>query len=202
MIYCYTMNTKIAVDMDEVLVKFLKPMSVWKGYKLPNKIHYPYVYREIFNIPEEESAKMVRGFYNSDAFKNLKPIPGSQYAMLSMRNTAKKMYIVTGRHDVSRETTENWVHEYFPGIFDDVILTNSYTPNEVSKVDICRSLAIHSIIDDNIDICNDCINNGIKAINFIGDGTEIYPWCWNPEFPETDMLKMQYGWKKWKPYDI
>ena len=193
---------RIAVDLDEVLVPFVRPMAAWHRREMPSARKYKYVYRDMFQVSEEESAKMVRGFYNSDAFKNLKPIPGSQYAMLSMRNTAKKMYIVTGRHDVSRETTENWIHEYFPGIFDDVILTNSYTPMEVKKVDICRSLALDTIIDDSIDICNDCINNGIKAINFIGDGTEIYPWCWSPNFPETDMLKMKYGWKKWKPYDI
>jgi len=53
-------------------------------------------------------------------------------------------------------------------IFDDVILTNSFTPHEVSKVDICRSLALGLIIDDSIE-------TGMDAIHFVGD--EVYPWC-------------------------
>jgi hypothetical protein len=193
---------RIAVDLDEVLVPFVRPMAAWHRREMPSARKYKYVYRDMFQVSEEESQRMVRDFYKTPEFLFLHPILGSQRAMLRMRRGANKMYIVTGRQDAAREQTELWVDRNFPGIFDDVILTNSYTPMEVKKVDICRSLALDTIIDDSIDICNDCINNGIKAINFIGDGTEIYPWCWSPNFPETDMLKMQYGWKKWKPYDI
>jgi hypothetical protein len=98
--------------------------------------------------------------------------------MLAFRRNAKKMYIVTGRQDVVREDTELWIDRFFPGIFDDIILTNSYTPNEVKKVDICRSLNIGLIIDDNKSICDECIESGMIALNFVGVHDEdIYPWC-------------------------
>jgi len=42
-------------------------------------------------------------------------------------------------------------------------------------VDICRSLALDTIIDDNIDICLQCMESGMDAINFVGD--DVYPWC-------------------------
>ena len=36
------MNTKIAIDVDEVLVHFLKPMAKWKGVALPKQPKYNY----------------------------------------------------------------------------------------------------------------------------------------------------------------
>jgi hypothetical protein len=83
------------------------------------------------------------------------------------------MYIVTGRQDTVRDETEAWIQTYFPYVFDDVILTNSYTPHEVKKSDICRALNIGLIIDDNKGICDQCIEAGTNALNFIGD--DIYP---------------------------
>ena len=78
---------------------------------------------------------------------------------------------------MAREETERWIDMYFPHMFDDVILTNSYTPNEIRKADICRALDINLIIDDNKTICDTCIDNGVRALNFIGGDDEIYPWC-------------------------
>lgn len=169
------MLKKIAVDVDEVLVNLLQPMAKWKRHKLPTTKKYNYLYREIFDVSEEESQKILHDFYQSSDFMYLKPIKGSQYAMCKLKHKAKKMYIVTGRQEIVREKTELWINTFFPGIFDDVILTNSFTKDEVKKVHICKSLGINTIIDDNIDICKECINANMDAINFVGD--DIYPWC-------------------------
>ena len=166
---------RIAIDVDEVLVNFLYPMARSRRLGKPNKLKYNYVYREIFDITEEESQEFVKEFYKSQAFSNLKPMSGSQNAMKWLRQRSQKMYVVTGRQDMAREQTETWIETYFPGIFNDVILTNSYTPREVKKVDICRALNLGMIIDDNKAICDECLDNGIRAINFVGE--EVYPWC-------------------------
>ena len=165
---------RIAIDIDEVLVPFLRPMA--KHHKKSiSKTRYSYVYRDIFDITEEESQKMVQEFYKSQAFTQLTPIKGAQRAMYKLRKDADKMYVVTGRQDIVREETEDWIDIFFPNIFDDVILTNSYTPHEVKKADICRALNIGLIIDDNKGICDQCIEAGTDALNFIGE--DIYPWC-------------------------
>ena len=147
---------------------------------------YKYLYREIFNCTEEQSQEILHKFYRSKDFLYLKPIRGSQPAMQNYRRIFDKMYIVTGRQDTVRETTELWIDRYFPGIFDDVILTNSFTENEIKKADICRALNIGLIIDDSLDTCNECIESGMEAINFIGE--EVYPWC------EPNEISMR-GWK-------
>jgi 5'(3')-deoxyribonucleotidase len=169
------MNSKIAIDVDEVLVHLLKPMAKRRGVKLPENKKYNYLYREVFNCTEEESQVILRDFYMSEEFRNLKPIEGSQLAMNNLNMIFDKMYIVTGRQEIVREPTEIWIEHFFPGVFDDVILTNSFTPHEVKKSDICRALNIGLIIDDNKGICDQCIEAGTDALNFVGD--EIYPWC-------------------------
>ena len=167
---------RVTIDVDEVLVNFLQPMAKFH-YKTIRKPKYSYVYRQIFDIDETESQKMVREFYMSKDFMELTPIKKSQLAMYKLRANAKKMYVLTGRQEVVRDDTETWIQHFFPGIFDDVILTNSYTPNEIRKIDICRALNIGLLIDDNKGICDECIEDGVQALNFIGDGEEVYPWC-------------------------
>jgi hypothetical protein len=111
-----------------------------------------------------------------------------------LKERYNKMYVLTGRQDIAREETETWIDTYFPGVFDDVILTNSYTPNEIHKADICRALNIGLIIDDNKSICDKCIENGVRALNFIGDEDNIYPWC------EESDISIQ-GWNEVKTYN-
>ena len=132
---------KIAIDLDEVLVPFLRPLAQYHGRELP-KTKHPYIFREVFDCSEEESQDMIKAFYQSPEFLFLKPIDSAQPAMQNFRRQLDKMYIVTGRQDIAREQTERWVEMYFPDVFDDIILTNSFTPHEVPKVDICRALSI------------------------------------------------------------
>lgn len=179
---------KIAIDIDEVLMPFVKPMAHWRGLKMPApNQRYKYVYKDMFNITEEESAQMVREFYSSNEFTKIKPIRNSQIGMVRLRGKYDKIYAVTGRQEIARERTETWLNYHFEGIFDDLVMTNSYTEFEVPKVDICRSLAIGSIIDDNLQTCNECKAIGMEAYNFMGYET-VYPWC-----EHTDMS--MYGWK-------
>ena len=103
------MNTKLAVDVDEVLVHFLQPMAKWRGVALPTTPKYKYLYRDIFNCTEEQSQEILHKFYRSREFLELKPILGAQPAMQNFRQTFDKMYIVTGRQDVARLKTELWI---------------------------------------------------------------------------------------------
>ncbi len=169
---------RIAIDLDEVLVPFLRPLAKFHGRALPTSERHPYVFREVFDCTQEESARMVLAYYQSPEFLYERPIIGSQRAMHQLRGQFDKMYVLTGRQDAAREQTERWIETHFPDVFDDVILTNSYTKHEVSKVDMCRALSIGCIIDDNGDVCEAAIDAGARARHFIGwiDGV-TYPWC-------------------------
>src|SRR6056300_1991226 len=129
---------RVAIDIDEVLVSFVKPMAKFRGYKMPTTQKYPYVYKDMFNITEPQSRNMVHDFYESEEFAKLKPIPGVCKQMGYLRKHADTMYIVTGRQSYARDQTEKWLEYWFPKTFDDLIMTNSYTDHEIEKHEICR----------------------------------------------------------------
>lgn len=168
---------RIAIDIDEVLMPFVEPMARWKGLKMPRRRGYRYVYRDMFNISEFESQKMVREFYDSQTFKNIEPLEGAVEGVARLRNTATKVYAVTGRQDPVRAETEDWLALHFPGMFNDLVLTNSFTEHEIAKVDVCRALHLDTIIDDNELNCLSCAYGGMKAIHFAGSQGSLYPWC-------------------------
>lgn len=165
---------RIAVDIDEVLVPHLIPLAKYHHRKLPENTKYPYLFREVFHVSEEQSQNMIREFYESREFKELKPIRGSQYALSKLKNN-NTLYAVTGRQECVRETTQIWLNEHFPGVFHDLVLTNSFTSREIPKSAVCLALNLNVIIDDNYQICKDCFANEIDVINFVGD--PVYPWC-------------------------
>jgi hypothetical protein len=167
-------SMRVAIDIDEVLAPFLPTMKKWR----PPQVYVPpkhrYIYRELYNISERESTTMVREFYDSEEFAKMPPIKNAIDAMIELKKN-NKLFIVTGRQELVRNKTEKWVHDNFPGIFSDVIMTNSFTRNEVPKSDVCKMLNIGLIFDDSMDVCRDCMDEKIGAINFIGD--PVYPWC-------------------------
>ena len=166
----------IGVDIDEVLCPFLTPMMKWKGFEpLEGADFVPYVYSQILKISEDESQQMVRDFYETEEFANLNPIMGAKAGVAYLKGRGHRLYAVTGRQSLVRKKTESWLDKHFPYVFEDLVLTNSYTPYEVSKSDICRALNIGLMIDDNLQICMDCESQHIRSVNFIGD--PVYPWC-------------------------
>lgn len=168
---------RVAIDIDEVLVPFVKPMAEWRGYRMPRTYSYPYVYRDMFNITEKQSQRMVQDFYKSPEFANLEPIPRAHETMKKIRKKTQKIYAVTGRQDSARRVTEEWLEKYFPDIFDDLVLTNSYTDIEIPKLSVCHALDLDTIIDDNEHTCRECIMGGMTAIHFGGYDKIMYPWC-------------------------
>ena len=165
---------RIAVDVDEVLCPFVYTMSKWARRKVP-KGKYAYDYAKMFKMERKHTQDMVYLFYQSDEFKKMKPLELSRLYLDNIKKGNKKMYALTGRQRICEHETIKWINNWYPGVFDDVILTDSYTQNEISKADICKSLAITVLVDDNYKTCLDCMDVGVNAINYVGD--PIYPWC-------------------------
>ena len=150
----------------------------------------------MFNITEKQSQKMVQEFYESETFDMLQPIQDSQSVIRLMRPHVDKMYIVTGRQDCVREKTEDWLDFHFPGIFDDVILTNSFTSFELQKYDICHALNLDTIVDDSDMTCGICKHWDMRSIHFAGKNGSPYEWC---EVDDISVLSWMELYKKLPP---
>ena len=189
----YKSMNRIAVDIDEVLCHFVESMARHNNLTLPKKQIYSYVYRDMFKISEKKSSKMVRDFYNSKEFDDLTPIHGSRAIIQMMRPKIDKIYIITGRQDCVRKKTEDWLDKHYPELFDDLLLTNSFTSNEIPKVDLCKALNIDTIIDDSDVQCDMCAERGVKPVHFSGyNGVDMYPWC---DLRETNVLSWDQLYK-------
>ena len=179
---------RIAVDIDETLVHFLPNLAKYHKKKLPSG-KYRYLYRNIFGVKENVSKNMVIEFYNSDEFHSLKPIEGCQDKLKELRKNTSKLYIVTGRQYYVRQRTENWINKHFPDIFDDILITNSFTEHEVSKVDIFKSLNIDTVIDDDSKVCIDSALSGIKPYNYTH--YPEYPWYEKHEYADFSLRRWE-----------
>ena len=73
---------------------FVKPMAKWRNLSMPTKSKYGYIYSNMFKITNDESSKMVREFYNSETFQNIKPFDDSVKAIKMLREEYDKIYIV------------------------------------------------------------------------------------------------------------
>ena len=166
---------RIGVDIDEVLAPFLPTMTRWRSPQRTLPPRYKYLYRDIYDISQKESKKLVQDFYETEEFATMSPIKYSVDAMRELKKGDNKLFIVTGRQEVVRDKTQKWIQENFPGIFEDIIMTNSFTSNEVPKSTLCKFLHIGLMIDDSMDVCQDCLLHRISAANFVGD--PVYPWC-------------------------
>lgn len=165
---------RIAIDIDEVLCPFFHPMAK-RAKRTPPTRNHVYDYSKALGITTTQSKAMVSEFYTSDTFKNLKPIDTSQIYVNLLAKQGFALYAMTGRQSEVREETERWLQCFFPDMFHDLVISNSYTYYEVPKALLCMSLNTPVLVDDNFHTCIECENHGLTPINFVGDPQ--YPWC-------------------------
>lgn len=175
---------RVAIDIDEVLCPFLGTMTKWRYPKFTPPKRHAYHYASLFKISEKEAKKMVDTFYFTRDFAEMKPFPESQVHLKHLKGKGFDLYAVTGRQTLARPGTEDWLNLHYPGVFKDLVLTNSYTDWELPKVEVCKSLALDKIVDDNYAICMECKGRGIHPIHFIGN--PVYPWARMNEHAETE----------------
>ena len=94
---------RVAIDIDEVLVSFVRPMAKFRGYRMPTAQKYPYVYKDMFNITETQSRNMVHDFYESRRSRNLDHYPVHVHKWGIYANTPIK-YISLPVDKVTRAT--------------------------------------------------------------------------------------------------
>lgn len=161
--------------MDEVLFPLLRPMLRHTKIKQPESSKYPYNYSVVMDRPREEAQQVLYDYYDSKEFNHVLPIHGTLNVINRFKKNGYDLYLVTGRQARVRDKTEEWLNYWFPNTFKDIILTDSYTSKEVSKVDVCKNIGAGLIIDDSYETCVRCLDEGVSVINYIG--FPVYPWC-------------------------
>jgi len=107
------------------------------------------------------------GFFNSDHFKNIQPVSGSQEAINEIAKDHDLVIITSRQHDIKNHTID-WIQQHFPETFFGIHFGNHYglSGQKKSKLEMCDMLNIDMLIEDSADYANECANSNRKVLLF------------------------------------
>lgn len=170
----------IAVDIDEVLGKFVLQLCKFHNEKYPaastaggaplTPEHFvSYNFHEVWGGTREEADDKMRGFFESPHFVDGIPTIDGAAQVLRKHSNNFELHVVTSRQHVLQDRTRQWVNEHYRGIFSDRLhFGNHYSSEGVvrSKPQLCKSIGAVAIIDDNTRYATQCAAAGIPAYLF------------------------------------
>ncbi len=180
---------KIGIDVDEVLASLMTRLNSFyneiHGTNFHIEDYHSYNLEDTWGGDNESAVGIVNKFYNSPYFDGIRPLNKSQEVIeqLSRKN---QLMVITSRPDFIKEKTEEWVKKYFPRQFEKIICTGRYVSSfRHVKSDICLAENIGLIIEDSLEICLDCVDNGINAILF------DKPWNRNGSGKDSGVIRVK-----------
>ena len=159
----------IGVDKDDVLVDFNTRLAEYhnthygSNYRIEDLTSY-YLH-ETWQCTQEVALERVVSFYNSVHFDDLEPVPDAKEVLRRLKKKAN-LLVITARPDYTSQVTTRSLEKYYPGLFDGVIFTGTFTGDgpKKTKADVCEELGVDVMIDDHYDNLTGCADRGIKSI--------------------------------------
>ncbi len=172
----------VAVDVDEVLGRFLESLNVYIMEEFPQRTfavndYFVYEFARVWNVSPAESNRIVHEFFETRHFADIAPIPGALESLERMKRSLNvRLNVVTSRQHVIKEPTIDWLEEHYGGVFDDVCFGNHFSMSGASKKksELCREIGAGVLIDDNLTYAIECAEAGIEVLLFDWEGG--YPW--------------------------
>ncbi|HSX35850.1 MAG TPA: hypothetical protein VLH84_02850 [Patescibacteria group bacterium] len=135
-------------------------------------------YWNSYGISDDESIALVHG-YQLAGYPGLAVLPGAQGALQRIARRYR-IVLVTSRGKQYLQSTERWINNNFPAIFDDLVFVgNKFVSKKVrSKADVCKEYGAVLLIDDAPHYAQAAAEAGIEAWLFGG-----YHWHQTREIP-------------------
>uniref|UniRef100_A0A1D2ABQ3 Uncharacterized protein n=1 Tax=Auxenochlorella protothecoides TaxID=3075 RepID=A0A1D2ABQ3_AUXPR len=189
---------KVAVDVDEVLGRFLHSLNQFcleeHGREYQVSDYFLYDFAKVWKCSQEASNVMVHNFFKSHHFSaGIQPIPGALESLKRLQPFAE-LVVVTSRQHVIQEPTLDWVETHFPQVFSSVHFGNHYALEgaSLSKVEMCRGAGAQVLVDDNPRYAEECAEEGLHVLLFDWEGG--YPWASTPAGPSHPRITRVHDW--------
>ena len=179
----------IAIDIDDVLADNAKGFVEFSNQRWGTTLtvdDYDEHWAKLWKVDNEETEIRANQFHESGVLYNYDHNPSAHLALEKLKENYNLIVITSRRTQVKDETTL-WVHERFPGIFDDDHIHFAGIWDKISdasiartKGELCQELGADYIIDDQLKHCVGAAKLGLKALLF-GN----YPWNQNGNLPEN-----------------
>ena len=182
---------KIGIDIDEVIVEFVKGYLKKYKEKYSKDFNFDNIFSynlwESLGITKEESEELTDEFYNSEHFENIEIIDGVNEALVELLKNNEIVFI-TSRPIKLKNRTENFIKTNFPNILFKLIFSNDFFPQgNLSKGEICKLEGIELLIEDHKEYSLSCAEKGIKVF--------LFDKPWNKDFEHENVLRVS-GWKE------
>lgn len=187
-------SMNIAVDIDDVLANYMEQFLDFQKERYGRRLHFEdcdtYSLKTLFQMTEQEEVKQIHEFHKSQYFENIKPLPSAQESLQELKAQEHTLYVITSRQNHIAEKTRKWIDRYFPGIFEDVFITNeaSLDKKHVKKIDVCKQINANTIIEDSPSNANDAARERIQAV--------LMDKPWNQMESEPEGLYRMNNWSE------
>lgn len=177
----------VAVDLDDVLFDFIGYFFEWHnqqyGSQLVNEdMRFGMLIWDVWGGTKEEAAERIPAFFQEVDLLNMQPMAGSVEALDQLKERYR-LHVVSARDASAAEVSENWIDNYFPGVFAEVHLgiANPLDQGEaMSKAEMCVQVGAKVLIDDQVVHARECAERGIKLL-VLGDK----PWSREQTLPHN-----------------
>jgi 5'(3')-deoxyribonucleotidase len=171
---------RIAVDVDEVLATFVEGLANFHNHHYGTQLTLAdfssYEFVEVWGGSQEDTAKKVLHFFETDFFLQLGTVPKAYETLKELKETGHfEFIIVTSRNTNLEPHTRTWIERHFPEIFSEMAFGNIYGEGKkYPKPELCRKHETVLLIDDSLKYAKECSSHGIPVLLFDLHGT--YPW--------------------------
>jgi uncharacterized HAD superfamily protein len=154
----------IALDADDVLFPFVPHFCKFLNWKynlnLAEKDVHTYQMWKVYKVPMQQAIDDIDEFSETPAFKRIIPYKNSVEGVKQLKEL-DTLALVTSRRSRYKQYTENQIDNFFPGLFSQVLLGNSFPKSgkEITKRELCNKANAWLMIEDSksyaLDIAKD-----------------------------------------------
>lgn len=161
---------KIGIDIDEVVVEFLegylKHFNLKKSSCFEIKDFHSYNFWEVLPISKDEAISLADEFFNSELSGNLSFVQNGKEGLKKLASKNNLIFI-TARPLSWKSKTHKFFENHLPDEKYEIVFSSDFHNNSSSKKsDICLSLGVSLLIEDNKKYALDCAEKGIKVLLF------------------------------------
>ena len=160
---------KLGIDLDETIVGIMDPLLIYykerTGRSIPKEEIYTSHLREIWNCSKEEENNIIRDFYASDHFDNLKLYNGVLESLSKLKEN-NELYIITSRWGIGKDKTHKFLDDNLNGLVSKTFFTSEHSKEGLKKEEICIKYSISLHIEDDPNIALKCAESNVKVLLF------------------------------------
>jgi uncharacterized HAD superfamily protein len=181
---------KYAIDLDDTVFDFKYSFSLFCKVEYDidfseNDLSYPHFITK--KLGEQRARRLLKIFGDKDGYLNLKQIDGAIDAVKELSKN-NEIYILTCRPSRFRKQTEKSLEmlSVFP--------KEVFIYEKIDKINICNSLNIDCIIEDNAKCCIEAQKRGIRFYlvngthNIFGKSVFVKTYSWPEILKEEGLL--------------